>query len=285
MEGTLQIRDFFYAGYKNYCLRRFETAGEEERKEAEEYIYQIYMMENEKKDMIINLKNSTNENLQLLYMYYKHYYLKEKMQDENSLLNEIKKLKITSVNGNILKSRFFFDYELLQECFELMQDGPIEVISSKILLLLHMNRHDLASQMINEYKKMNDEIPIIKIMLAIFYLYDDNNKESFLIFDDLESMYESTVNDISTIILNGKGVSNILNYEFNDAKELLKKALHEDISNGDVLHNLITCSLYLYELEDANEYLNKLYDSYPSHESLSLLKQIDHEVDTFAPQF
>ncbi|GAB64455.1 coatomer epsilon subunit [Plasmodium cynomolgi strain B] len=290
MEGTLQIRDFFYAGYENYCLRNFETASKEERKEAEEYIYQIYMRRNEK-EALLGLKKSPNENLQWLYRYYQHYYLKEKKakggvaMEAEALLSEVEKLKITSPNGNILKSRLLFDCNKLQECFELLADGPIEVTSAKIVLLLLINRHDLVSQMIEEYKRLNDEIPIVKIMLAIFYLYNEIHKEAFLIFDDLESMCGSIVNDVSTVILNGKGVSNILNYEFNDAKEFLKNALREDPTNGDVLYNLITCSLYLYELDEASDFLDKLYDSFPSHESLTVLKKIDDAVDNFVAQF
>ncbi|ANQ05779.1 Uncharacterized protein PCOAH_00001260 [Plasmodium coatneyi] len=291
MDGILQIRDFFYAGYENYCLRNFETASKEERKEAEEYIYQIYMRRNEK-ETLLGLKKSPNENLQWLCKYYEHYYLKEKkakgnlaMEAEAALLSEVEKMKITSPNGNILKSRLLFDCNKLQECFQLLADGPIEVTSAKIVLLLLMNRHDLVSQIIEDYKRMNDEIPIVKIMLAIFYLYTENQKEAFLIFDDLESMFGSTVNDSSTVILNGKGVSNILNYEFNDAKEFLKNTLKEDPTNGDALYNLITCSLYLYELDEANDFLDKLYDSFPSHESLSVLKNIDDAVDNFVAQF
>lgn len=128
---------------------------------------------------------------------------------------------------------------------------------------------------------MNEEIPIIKIVLAIYYLFNDNNKESFLIFDDLESLYGSMINDHSNIILNGKAVASILNYEFNDAKEFLKN----QINNGDILYNLITCSLYLYELDEANEYLTKLYDNYSSHDSLKVLKKIDDEVDNFVSEF
>ncbi|KJP89376.1 hypothetical protein AK88_01042 [Plasmodium fragile] len=290
MDGTLQIRDFFYAGYENYCLRNFETASKEERKEAEEYIYQIYMRRNEK-DALLGLKKSPNENLQWLCKYYQHYYLKEKKAKEGNaieaeaLLSEVEKMKITSPNGNILKSRLLFECNKLQECFELLADGPIEVTSAKIVLLLLINRPDLVIQMIEEYKRMNDEIPIVKIILAIFYLYTENQKEAFLIFDDLESMCGSIVNDVSTVILNGKGVSNILNYEFNDAKEFLKNALKEDPTNGDALYNLITCSLYLYELEEASDYLDKLYDSFPTHESLTVLKKIDDAVDNFVAQF
>lgn len=290
MEGTLQIRDFFYAGYESHCLRNFETASEEERKEAEEYIYQIYMRRNEK-EALLGLKKSPNENLQWLGKYYEHYYLREKKakggvaMEAEALLSEVAKLKITSPNGNILKSRLLFDCNKLQECFELLADGPIEVTSAKIILLLLINRHDLVSQMMEEYKRINDEIPIVKIVLAIFYLFKENNKEAFLTFDDLESMCASTVNDVSTVILNGKGVSNILNYEFNDAKEFLKNALREDPTNGDALYNLITCSLYLYELDEASEFLEKLYESYPSHESLPVLKNIDDAVDNFVAQF
>ncbi|EUD66623.1 hypothetical protein C922_02944 [Plasmodium inui San Antonio 1] len=290
MEGTLQIRDFFYAGYENYCLRNFETASKEERTEAEEYIYQIYMRRNEK-DTLLGLKKSPNENLQWLCRYYQHYYLTEKKakgdiaMEAETLLSEVEKLKITSPNGNILKSRLLFDCNKLQQCFELLSDGPIEVTSAKIVLLLLINRHDLVSQMIEEYNRMNDEIPIVKIILAIFYLYKENHKEAFLIFDDLESMYGSIVNDMSTVILNGKGVSNILNYEFNDAKEFLKNALREDPTNGDSLCNLITCCLYLYELDEASDFLDKLYHSFPSHESLTVLKKIDDAVDNFVAQF
>lgn len=291
MDGTLQIRDFFYAGYENYCLRSLETASQEERKEAEEYIYQIYMRRNEK-EALLNLKKSPNENHQWLYKYYEHYYLREKkakgdmaMETEDALLSQVEKFKITTSNGKILKSRLLFDCNKLQECFELLADGPIEVISAKIILLLLINRYDLASQMIEEYKRMNDEIPIVKIMLAIFYLYTENQKEAFLMFDDLESMCESTVNDSSTVILNGKGVSNILNYEFNDAKEFFKNTLREDPTNGDAIYNIITCSLYLYDLDEASEFLDKLYDSFPLHESLTVLKKIDDAVDNFVAQF
>ncbi|CRG98446.1 coatomer epsilon subunit, putative [Plasmodium relictum] len=281
MDDTLQIRDYFYAGFNNYCLNNYDNIGEEEKKEADEYIYQIYMINNIKKDFILNLKYEKNENLYFLYLYYKYYYLGEK----EDVLPEIKKLKVSSTNVNILKSRIFFDNDLLDECFDLLEDGTVEVKAAKIFLLLSINRNDLAKQIIDEYLKVNDEIPIIKIALAIYYLYNDNYKESFLIFDDLESLYSSVVNDFSTIILNGKSVSNIISYEFNDAKEFLKNSLKNEINNGDIIYNLITCSLYLYEVDEANEYLKKLYDFFPIHDSINVLKKIDFEIDNFVSEF
>ncbi|CRG98082.1 coatomer epsilon subunit, putative [Plasmodium gallinaceum] len=282
MDGTLQLRDYFYAGFNNYCLNNYKNIEEEEeKKEADEYIYQIYMISNIKKDFILSLKYEKNENLYLLYLYYKYYYLNEK----EDVLSELKNLKISSTNGNILKSRILFDNDLLDECFDLLEDGTVEVKAAKIFFLLSINRNDLVKEIINEYLKMNDEIPIIKIALAIYYLYNDNYKESFLIFDDLESLYSSVVNDFSTIILNGKSVSNIISYEFNDAKEYLKNAIKNEINNSDILYNLITCSLYLYELDEAEEYLKKLYDFFPVHDSISVLRKIDYEVDNFVCEF
>ncbi|SCD22377.1 coatomer subunit epsilon, putative [Plasmodium ovale] len=300
MDTPLQIRDFFHGGFNKYCLANYEKMKEgEEKKEAEEYIYQIYMINNMKHDLILGLKNEKekNENLYMLYLYYKYYYMGEK----ENVLTQLKGLNSSSTSGIILKSRILFDNDLMDECFELldsnsmeggyidvgtMQSGILEVSAAKIIFLLYINRNDLVEEMINDYLKMNDEIPIVKIVLAIFNLYNDNSKEAFLIFDDLESLFSSTVNECSFVILNGKGVSNILNYEFTDAKEFLKGALkNEEMNCGDVIYNLITCSLYLYELEEANEYLNKLYNSYPSHDSLNVLKNIDYEVDNFVAEF
>ncbi|SBT30488.1 coatomer subunit epsilon, putative (SEC28) [Plasmodium ovale wallikeri] len=301
MDIPLQIRDFFHGGFNKYCLSNYEKMEEgEEKKEAEEYIYQIYMINNMKHDLILGLKNEKekNENLYMLYLYYKYYYMGEK----ENVLTQLKGLNSSSTSGIILKSRILFDNDLMDECFELLdssfmenngyiddviiQSGILEVNAAKIFFLLYINRNDLVKEMINDYLKMNDEIPIVKIVLAIFNLYNDNCKEAFLIFDDLESLFSSTINECSGVILNGKGVSNILNYEFTDAKEFLKSALkNEEMNCGDVIYNLITCSLYLYELEEANEYLNKLYNSYPSHDSLNVLKNIDYEVDNFVAEF
>ncbi|SBT74750.1 coatomer subunit epsilon, putative [Plasmodium malariae] len=281
MDGALQIRDYFYAGFNNYCLKTYEHLGEEEKMQAAEYIYQIYMINNMNNNLILNLRNSKEENLYLLYLYYKYYYLDEK----EDVLTEIKKIRTSSTNGTILKSRILFDHDLMDECFDLLNDDNIEIKAAKFFFLFSINRNDLVKEMIDDYLKMNDEIPIIKIVLAIFYLYNDNNKESFLIFDDLESLYTSVVNDISAVILNGKGVSNILNYEFNDAKEILKNSMKSKICNADIIFNLVTCSLYLFELDEANEYLNQLYNFYPSHDSLTVLKKIDHEVDNFVAEF
>ncbi|SOV75523.1 coatomer epsilon subunit, putative [Plasmodium sp. gorilla clade G3] len=278
MDTPLQIRDFFYGGFNKHCLNCFENIKDEkEKKGCEEFIYQIYMIENIKKDAILKLKNEKNENLYLLYLYYKYYY----MNDKENVLNEINKLNTSSCNANILKSRIFFDNDLLDECFDLLENGTIEIKAAKIFFLLNINRQDIVNEIIKDFLHMNEEIPIIKIVLAIYYLFNDNNKESFLIFDDLESLYGPMINDHSSIILNGKAVASILNYEFNDAKEFLKN----QINNGDILYNLITCSLYLYELDEANEYLTKLYDSYSSHDSLKVLKKIDDEVDNFVSEF
>ncbi|VWU50456.1 coatomer subunit epsilon, putative, partial [Hepatocystis sp. ex Piliocolobus tephrosceles] len=275
-------RDYFYAGFNDYCLRTYEHIEGEEKQEADEYIYQIFMINNIKNELIMSLKNTKNEKLYLLYLYYKYYYLNEK----ENILNELKNINVLSSNGTILKSRILFDNNLLDECLDILENGSIEISAAQILFLLSIDREDLVKDKINIFLKMNDETPIVKIILAIFYLYTDNYKESFLLFEDLESLYTSVVNDVSTIIINGKGVSNMLSYEFNDAKDLLKNGLNDcKTKNGDIIYNLITTSLYLYELDDANDYLNKLYKTYPRHDSLDVLEMIDYEVENFVPDF
>lgn len=281
MDDILQIRDYFYAGYNNHCLNMYEELEGEDKKEAEEYVYQIYMVNNTKKEILLGLRNLKNENLYVLFLYYKYYYLGER----EGMVPEVKNVKSTSSNANILKSRILFDSDCLDECFDLLEDGTIEMKAAKIFFLLSINRVDLAKDIVNEYLKMNDEIPIIKITLAIFYLYTNNSKESFLIFDDLESLYSSIVSDFSQIVFNGKGVSSMLNHEYHDAKEYLNGCLKGEMTNADTLFNLITCSLYLYELEEAEQYLNKLYTTYPIHESIDMLKKMDYEIDNFSAEF
>ncbi|SCM24837.1 coatomer subunit epsilon, putative [Plasmodium chabaudi chabaudi] len=283
MDTTLQIRDYFYGGFNKFCLDNYDKIQSQEKKEIEEYIYQIYMIKNIKNDLILSLNNPNNSNLYLLYLYYKYYYL----CDKENVLEEISKLKTTSQNANILKSRLLFDNDKVEECFDLLEEGSIELNAAKVFMLLNIWRNDIVYNIMNNYFfKMNEDIPIVKIVLAIFYLYNNNNKESFLIFDDLESLYTPMLNDSSNIIWNGKGVSNLLAHEYNDAKEFLTNALkNSDISYPDAIYNLITCSLYLCELEEADDYLNKLYSSYPPHDSLSVLKNIDYEIDNFVPDF
>lgn len=281
MDDILQLRDYFYAGYNNYCLKIYENVGGEDQSEAQEYIYQIYMSDINKKNFVLKLKNEKNENLYFLYLYYKYYYLNER--DEN-ILNEMKSLKTTS-NMNILKSRIFFDHDLLDECFDMLEDGTIEMKALKIFLLLHINRFDLAKELITDFLKIHEEIPIVKIAIAIYYFFENNYKESFLLFDDIESLHSSITNDTSSIIVNGKSIASILSYEFQDAKECLNNSLKNEVVSNDTLYNLITCSLYLYEMEEAETYLNDLYASFPEHESVSMLKKIDQEIDNFVSDF
>lgn len=104
-------------------------------------------MENIKKDAILKLKNEKNENLYLLYLYYKYYY----MNDKENVLNEIKQLNTSSCNANILKSRIFFDNDLLDECFDLLENGTIEIKAAKIFFLLNINRQDIVNEIIKDF--------------------------------------------------------------------------------------------------------------------------------------
>ncbi|KAK2195071.1 bifunctional Tetratricopeptide-like helical domain superfamily/Tetratricopeptide repeat/Coatomer [Babesia duncani] len=133
--------------------------------------------------------------------------------------------------------------------------------SLKTSTLLQMNQHSQAHDYIMEQTSINYSCPATLVSSAFVALYQQNYSEAQESFQEAEKSANVLKRDgscFSDIICNGLATVYMSQQKWNEAKNLLLKALKINENNGNVLANLVTCFLNLREIQRATEYYKRL---------------------------
>ncbi|KAJ2872612.1 hypothetical protein FB639_004325, partial [Coemansia asiatica] len=165
-----------------------------------------------------------------------------------------------------IASQVLVNQQKYEEALKLLTMHPknLECIALSVVVLLQINRVDMAQKLVARTRGWAEDSPIAQLAEAWTNLYVGGSKytEASYIFEELAQ--GSSVTTVS--LLNSLAVVKMHLGQLPEAESFLEEALAKESNNPDTLANLVVCAnLVAKPLETKNRYLSQLKDVAPSH--------------------
>jgi len=192
--------------------------------------------------------------------------------------------------ARVVACTIFMDLKDYAKAFEVTSSpessSNLEILVSKVQLLLALQRLDLAMKELEKMKDIDDEHPLA--VLATVWCLLRNGRESEeaeFSLDNLTSKFE-----ITPLLFNLKSVAQMQSGGYSQAYELIKecqdslqKMKHFDKDQLRIsLTNEITCLLHMGKLQEADQQLSILKEHFPDCDFVRQNEDYSNKFDKFA---
>lgn len=282
-----QIRDLFYVGFYDNCmsnLLNFCPQADSAQIEKEGLLCRSKLSLHEFDERVIQNNNAPPTKAVTLF---NRFLNSPPGNMRQSVLNELRDLlnKSHDLTTTILLASAYAHEEDYFRSLELTENGTLEIMALRAMILILMKRYDLAEKICCQMKSVSDDSGITKLLSAWMNLINGNAEESFLTFGDIESecMEGSTyqTEKKSLALLNGKGISNMMRFKCREAAEYFEEAYKQHSKDVDTLVNLGWCYRNLHKHDAADRYYSELSTIFPDHPIVKKINSINEVFDAF----
>jgi coatomer protein complex subunit epsilon len=134
----------------------------------------------------------------------------------------------------------------------------IESLSLKALILIRINRIDLAQTILSQMQNISVDNPLCHLVEGYIDMLSGKYQEAFYIFEELLDRFGS-----SPKLLNSKAVCLCLLGKWNEAENVLKSHIGEGSADIDTISNLITVYANLGKYDLVEKFVGDLQSSDP----------------------
>jgi len=187
----------------------------------------------------------------------------------------------------------FLDHQNHRKAFEMLANASstsnLELLISKVQLLLALNRPKLASKELDKMKEIDEEHPLS--LLANVWCLLRNGKESDEAEDSLDGLISKF--DTTPLLANLKIVAQMQsgNYEeaYNQIKECQQMLQEADSMDKEQLRisitNEITCLLHMGKVEEVANRMGVLVKNFPNSEFVKEHERLSSKFDKFSRNY
>ncbi|XP_011501777.1 PREDICTED: coatomer subunit epsilon isoform X2 [Ceratosolen solmsi marchali] len=249
------------------------------------FLYRAYIAQRKFRIVLDEIKDTSPSELlplKLLAEYFAH------PEHRDKILSAIDKATIEencrSHNYMIVAATIYYHENNLESALRVLHKAEnLECSALSVQIYLKMDRLDLAVKEVKTMQESDDDATLTQLALAWVNLAigRDKYQEAYYIFQEMIDKYSST-----TMLLNGKATSLILQQKYEDAEIVLQESLEKDSNNPDTLINMIVLSQHMGKpYEVANRYLTQLKDSHMEHPFVKDYLQKELEFQRLAAEY
>ncbi|CAN6447486.1 unnamed protein product [Victoria cruziana] len=264
-DNLFSSRNNFYIGAYQAAINNSDLRGlsEEESIERDCIIYRSYIAQDKLRLVINEIDESAPTALQAVKLL--ALYLSGPQHKESAISSLREWLDDPAIGNNpVLRLAAGIIYMHEQDYNEALKHthsgGTMDLLALNVQLYLKLHRTDHAEKQLKIMQQMDEDHTLTQLASAWLNLAVGGSKiqEAYLIYQDFAEKYQMT-----SLILNGKGVCCMHMGRFTEAEQLLLEALNKDANDAETLANLIVCCLHLGK--PSTRYLSQLKLSHPDH--------------------
>lgn len=288
VDELFDVKNNFYIGNYQQCIneaQRVKPSSEDLEMERDVFLYRAYIAQRKFRIVLDEIKDSSPQELlplKLLAEYFAH------PDRRDTILADIDKSTVDTKpkthNFKIVAATIYYHENNLESALRVLyQADNLECSALSVQIYLKMDRLDLATKEVKAMQEKDDDATLTQLALAWVNLSTGRDKyqEAFYIFQEMIEKYSST-----TMLLNGKATSLLLQLKYEEAEEVLQESLEKDSNNPDTLINMIVLSQHMGKPpEVANRYLTQLKDSHMEHPFVKDYLQKELEFERLAEEY
>lgn len=237
----------------------------------------------------------------------------ERIDEDDPVVNQILKIHAASKLGKKLDTEalkehcdsnlntiarvvacsVFMDSNNHRKAFDMLSNSPsgsnLEILISKVQLLLSLDRPELAMKELDKMKEIDDEHPL-SVLAHVWCLLrkGTESEEADYLLDGLTSKFDTT-----PLLANLKIVAQMQSGNYSEAysqikecQESLKEQQNIDKEQFRItITNEITCLLHMGQLEKVNECFEQLVKDFPESAFVKEHKSMSQKFDKFASSY
>lgn len=288
-DGLFELKNYFMLGNYQAAINEGNNAvmhNERERTEKDVYVYRSYIAQGNYKIVLDEIDDNAPAALQSVKLLAT--YLSSDTNKDIALVT-LKQWMADSVAANNATLQLIaaiiysheYNYEEAMKC--LHQSNSVEGLALLVQTYIRIDRVDIAEKELKAMCQLDEDATATQLATAWvdIALNGDKVQEAYFIFKELADKY-----GVSSLLLNGQAVCNIIMKKYEEAEKLLLEALDRNSKDADTIANLVTCYLHLKKpTEIVNRYVNQLKSGGLAHPWSSGLKSAEDSFERCRARF
>ncbi|XP_058790706.1 coatomer subunit epsilon [Phymastichus coffea] len=288
VDELFDVKNNFYIGNYQQCIneaQKVKVSSPDLEVERDVFFYRAYIAQRKFRIVLDEIKDNAPPEILPLKLLAEYFAYPDK---RGKILSEIDK-SVADVtpkthNFKIIAATIYFHENNVDNALRVLHESEnIECSALSVQIYLKMDRLDLATKEVKLMQERDDDATLTQLALAWVNLATGKEKyqEAFYIFQEMIEKYSAT-----TMLLNGKATSLILQQKYEEAEAVLQDSLEKDSNNPDTLINMIVLAQHMGKPEEvANRYLTQLKDSHMEHPFVKEYLQKEIEFDRLTAEF
>ncbi|XP_014205219.1 coatomer subunit epsilon [Copidosoma floridanum] len=286
VDELFDVRNNFYIHNFQQCIneaQRIKVSSPELELEKDVFMYRAYIAQRKFRIVLDEINDSSQEELQPLKLLAEYFAYPQRRKEIVAKIDEQAEVQPKTYNFMIVAATIYYHEDNLESALRVIYKADnLECSALSVQIYLKMDRVDLAAKEVKTMQERDDDATLTQLALAWVNLATGNDKyqEAFYIFQEMIDKYSST-----TMLLNGKATSLLLQQKYDDAESVLQESLEKDSNNPDTLINMIVLSQHMGKSQEANRYLTQLKDAHTEHPFVKDYLQKEIEFDQLAAKY
>jgi len=198
-----------------------------------------------------------------------------------------------STLARVVACSVFLDLRNNRKAFEMLANASstsnLELLISKVQLLLALNRPELASKELDNMKEIDDEHPL-SVLAHVWCLLRNGreSEEAEYLLDGLTSKFETT-----PLLANLKIVAQMQSGNYSEAYDQIKECqqMLQEADNVDkeqlriTITNEITCLLHMGRVADVEDRMGVLVKNFPDSDFVRQHEELSKKFDKFSRNY
>jgi len=248
--------------------------------ERDEFVYRSYLGQGQFAIVISEVEDDAPPNLQAVKLLARYLHNPAAMKEEAVLtIGEW----LTGAAGadttvQLVAALIYQREDLMNEAFKaILKQQTMEQKALWAQFCISIHRPELAEEMLKKLQAEDEDATLTQLVSAWVALSNggDAVKEAAYAYEELIDKFGE-----SLTLLNGLAVAKLHLREYDEASEVLQRALGMKADDPDTLINLITCSAYQgKEEKEIFRYKTLIETSHPNHPYVVKMKEKEEEFD------